>query len=251
VLLNKYGKIDWPAVHSAVTLKNGWSDIAGNPAWQLVKFGQTRPDQSNSGLLTITLLAYAANNEQRDLTVDQLNTAQFKQYFKDIEDAVNAFGHSSGTFLQNVVIQQGPAMYDIVTTYENLVLTLENQAISRQHQQLQLFYPSVNILSDHPFAILQAKGVTNEQRMAARVFREFLLATEQQKVALSSGFRPTNLNVQVTDNVPGNVFRGQPAGITINPQLQSLAQAPSGVAINKLLQVWTDQYGTSATTPGG
>jgi len=251
VLLNKYGKIDWPAVHSAVTLKNGWSDIAGNPAWQLVKFGQTRPDQSNSGLLTIALLAYAANNEQRDLTVDQLNTAQFKQYFKDIEDAVNAFGHSSGTFLQNVVIQQGPAMYDIVTTYENLVLTLENQAISRQHQQLQLFYPSVDILSDHPFAILQAKGVTNEQRMAARVFREFLLATEQQKVALSSGFRPTNPNVQVTDNVPGNVFRGQPAGITINPQLQSLAQAPSGVAINKLLQVWTDQYGTSATTPGG
>jgi serine/threonine protein kinase len=251
VLLNKYGKIDWPAIHSAVTLKNGWSDIAGNPAWQLVKFGQTRPDQSNSGLLTIALLAYAANNEQRDLTVDQLNTAQFKQYFKDIEDAVNAFGHSSGTFLQNVVIQQGPAQYDIVTTYENLVLTLENQAISRQHQQLQLFYPSVNILSDHPFAILQAKGVTNEQRMAARVFREFLLATEQQKVALSSGFRPTNPNVQVTDNVPGNVFRGQPAGITINPQLQSLAQAPSGVAINKLLQVWTDQYGTSATTPGG
>jgi len=251
VLLNKYGKIDWPAVHSAVTLKNGWSDIAGNPAWQLVKFGQTRPDQSNSGLLTITLLAYAADNEQRDLTVDQLNTAQFKQYFKDIENAVNAFGRSSGTFLQNVVIQQGPAQYDIVTTYENLVLTLESQAISRQHQQLQLFYPSVNILSDHPFAILQAKGVTNEQRMAARVFREFLLATEQQKVALSSGFRPTNPNVQVTDNVPGNVFRGQPAGITISPQLQSLAQAPSGVVINKLLQAWTDQYGTSATTPGG
>src|SRR6266567_210912 len=227
------------------------ADIAGNPAWQLVKFGQTRPDQSNSGLLTITLLAYAADNEQRDLTVDQLNTAQFKQYFKDIENAVNAFGRSSGTFLQNVVIQQGPAQYDIVTTYENLVLTLESQAISRQHQQLQLFYPSVNILSDHPFAILQAKGVTNEQRMAARVFREFLLATEQQKVALSSGFRPTNPNVQVTDNVPGNVFRGQPAGITISPQLQSLAQAPSGVAINKLLQAWTDQYGTSATTPGG
>jgi len=251
VLLNKYGKIDWPAVHSAVTLKNGWSDIGGNPAWQLVKFGQTRPDQSNSGLLTIALLAYAANNEQRDLTVDQLNTTQFKQYFKDIEDAVNAFGRSSGTFLQNVVIEQGPAQYDIVTTYENLVLTLENQAINRQHQQLQLFYPNVNILSDHPFAILQARGVTNEQRMAARVFREFLLATEQQKVALSSGFRPTNPNVQVTDNVPGNVFRGQPAGITISPQLQSLAQVPSGVVLNKLLQAWTDQYGTSATTPGG
>jgi len=251
VLLKKYGKIDWPAVHSAVTLKNGWPDINGNPAWQLVKFGQTRPDQSNSGLLTITLLAYAANNEQRDLTVDQLNTTQFKQYFKDIEDAVNAFGRSSGTFIQNVVIEQGPAQYDIVTTYENLILTLENQAISRQHQQLQLFYPSVNILSDHPFAILQAKGVTNEQRMAARVFREFLLAAEQQKVALSSGFRPTNPNVQVTDNVPGNVFRSQPAGITISPQLQSLAQVPSGVVLNKLLQAWTDQYGTSATTPGG
>jgi len=250
VLVNHYHSIDWPAIHDALT-KNSWANIGGQATWGPVKFGQTRPDESNSGLLTITLLAYAANNEQRGLTVDQLSTPKFLQYFSDIEGAVNAFGRSSGTFLQNVVIEEGPAQYDITTTYENLVLTFESQAINRQHQQLQLFYPSLNILSDHPFAILQGNWVSDEQRMAARTFRDFLLDVEQQKVALASGFRPTNPGVQITDRVPGNVFLGQPAGININSQIQSLAQAPSGVVINKLLQQWTDKYGSAATTPGG
>jgi len=250
VLMNHYHSIDWPTIHDALT-KNSWVDIGGHTAWGPVKFGQTRPDESNSGLLTITLLAYAANNEQRGLTINQLSTPKFLQYFSDIEGAVNAFGRSSGTFLQNVVIQQGPAQYDIVTTYENLVLTLESQAINRQQQQLQLFYPGLNILSDHPFAILKGSWVTDEQRMAAHTFREFLLGVAQQKVALASGFRPTSQGVQITDNAHGNVFLGQPAGININPQIQSLAQAPSGVVINKLLQQWTDKYGSAATTPGG
>jgi serine/threonine protein kinase len=250
VLLQHYHSIDWPEIHDALT-KSSWADIGGQSAWGPVKFGQTRPDQSNSGLLTITLLAYAANNEERNLTIAQLNSPAFLKYFTDIEGAVNAFGRSSGTFLQNVVIQQGPPQYDIVTTYENLVLTSQQQAISRQHQELLLFYPSVNILSDHPFAILQGSWVTDEERMAAKIFRDFLLSTEPQRMALSSGFRPTIPGAQITDNVQGNAFRGQPPDIIISPQIQSLAQAPSGVVINQLIKQWTAQYGSAATTPGG
>jgi serine/threonine protein kinase len=250
VLLQHYHRIDWPQIHDALT-KSSWADIGGQSAWGPVKFGQTRPDQSNSGLLTITLLAYAANNEERNLTIAQLNSPAFLKYFTDIEGAVNAFGRSSGTFLQNVVIQDGSPQYDIVTTYENLVLTLQQQAFSRQQQALQLFYPSVNILSDHPFAILLGSWVTDEERMAAKIFRDFLLSTEPQRMALSSGFRPTIPGIQITDNVQGNAFRRQPPDIIISPQIQSLAQAPSGVVINQLIKQWTQQYGSAATTPGG
>lgn len=250
VLLSHYGRIDWPAIHDALT-KSNWSQIGGQAAWGPVKFGQTRPDQSNSGLLTITLLAYAYYNEQRNLTVAQVTAPKFLDYFTQVEGAVNAFGRSSGTFLQNVVIQEGPAQYDIVTTYEGLVLTLQRQAMQRQKQALQLFYPSVNLLSDHPFAILQGSWVTPEERMAAGVFRDFLLDTAQQQQALVSGFRPTNVNVQITDSMVGNAFRGQSTDIMISQQIQSLAQAPSGNVINKLLSQWTSLYGTAATTSGG
>jgi serine/threonine protein kinase len=253
VLQKHYGadKIDWPAIHDAVTLKNGWPDIGGHSDWGNVKFGQTRPDQSNSGLLTITLMAYSYFSEQRGLTTAQVDDSGFLKYLQDIEVAVNAFGRSSGTFLQNIVIPNGPAQYDIVTTYENLVLTLQQQATKRWGQALQLFYPGLNIVSDHPFAILQGSWVSQEEQAAAQVFRDFLLLETQQRAALASGFRPSNPQVQITDKIPNNPFLGQSADIQIHATIQPLAQAPGGNVVNELIEQWQNYFGDAATTTGG
>ena len=218
ILLSKYQSIDWPSIHTALTLKNGWSDIGGQSAWGLVKFGQTQPDKSNSGLLTITLMAYAFFKQQRNLQVQQIDDPGFLNYFQDFEGAVNAFGRSSGTFLENVVIVQGPAQYDIIATYESLVLTNQQQA--QQHWgPLQMFYPSINLVSDHPFAILAGSWVTAEERQAAQLFRDFLLSKPMQQLALTYGFRPTNAAVHISDATAHNAFRGQPASITIEPEI--------------------------------
>jgi hypothetical protein len=249
VLLRKYGNIDWPGIHNALVLKNGWADIGGQADWGQVKFGQTRPDQSNSGLLSITLLAYAFYKEQRGLTLDQVRSATFLSYFSDIEGAVTQFGRSSGTYLENEVILKGPAAYDITTTYENLVLTSESQAMQRQGQLLLPFYPSLNNISDHPFAILQGQGITAEAQMAAKALRDFLLAEQQQRQALLSGFRPTNPNVHITDRLSGNPFLGQPPDIKITSQIQPLAQAPGGDIINELIKQWSDHYRDASTSP--
>jgi Bacterial extracellular solute-binding protein len=249
VLLRRFGSIDWPGIHNALVLKNGWPDIGGQAAWGQVKFGQTRPDQSNSGLLSITLLAYAFYMEQRGLTVDQIRSPKFLSYFSDIEGAVTQFGRSSGTYLENEVILKGPAAYDITTTYENLVLTRENEAMQRQGQLLRPFYPGLNIVSDHPFAILQGNGITSEAQMAAKAFRDFLLAEQQQRQALISGFRPTNPSVHITDKVAGNPFLGQPSAIQIESQIQPLAQAPSGDVINELIKQWSNRYQDASTSP--
>ncbi len=248
VLLGKYGSIDWPGIHDALILKNGWADIGGQADWGNVKFGQTRPDQSNSGLLSITLIAYAYYKEQRGLTLDQVRAPAFLSYFSDIQGAVTQFGRSSGTYLENEVILKGPAAYDIITTYENLVLTRENQAIQHQAQPLQPFYPGLNIVSDHPFAIVQGSWVTPEQQLAAKAFRDFLLAEAQQRLALLSGFRPTNPKVHITDKVLGNPFLGQSSNIQIKPQIQPLAQAPSGDVVRELLKQWSDRYRDASTS---
>jgi len=249
VLLRKYGSIDWPGIHDALVLKNGWADIGGPANWGQVKFGQTRPDQSNSGLLSITLLAYAFYKEQRGLTLDQVRSSAFLSYFSDIEGAVTQFGRSSGTYLENEVILKGPAAYDITTTYENLVLTSENQAMQRQGQLLLPFYPGLNIVSDHPFAILQGQGITTEAQMAAKTLRDFLLAEQQQRQALLSGFRPTNPTVHITDKLSGNPFLGQSSDIQIESQIQPLAQAPGGDVINELMKQWSDRYSDASTSP--
>jgi serine/threonine protein kinase len=244
VLLQRYSSIDWTSIHDALTQPEpGWGNIGGNPSWGDVKFGHTRPDLSNSGLLTVTLMAYAYFKDQRGLTVEQVRDSSFLAYLNAFERAVNAFGKSSGTFLENVVIPEGPAQYDIVTTYENLILTL-------QSQPLQLFYPGLNIVSDHPFAILQGSWVGSEERAAALVFRDFLLDVRQQQLALTFGFRPTNPKVQITERITGNVFLTPPLGTTIQQQIQPLAQPPRGEVDDELITQWTRRYDSTPTANG-
>jgi hypothetical protein len=245
------GRIDWPLIHDAMTLKNGWADINGRTDWGLVNFAQTRADMSNSGLLAITLMAYAYWQEPRGLMKKQVDDSGFLKYFNDIEGAVNSFGRSSGTYMQNVVIPGGPAAFNIIATYENLVLTLQQEALERQGEALQLFYPRVNIVSDHPFAILKGSWVTKEEQLAAQKFRDFLLSEAQQRAALTSGFRPSNANVHISDQVKGNPFLGQSADIVFQPQIQDIAQAPAGDVVNELIAQWKKQYDDAATAPGG
>ncbi|MDQ2715494.1 MAG: protein kinase [Chloroflexota bacterium] len=248
VLLRQYGSIDWPSIHTAVTLKNGWPDIGGQSNWGQVKLGQTRPDQSNSGLLSITLLAYAFYKEQRGLTVQNIDQPDFLQYFKDIQGAVTQFGRSSGTYLEREVIQRGPSSYDITITYESLVLTLEKEAMQAQNMPLQPFYPSLNIVSDHPFAILQGSWVSQEEQMAAQAFREFLLGEEQQRQALLRGFRPTNPNVHISDDVAGNPFSKPAPAIQVKADIEPQAQLPHSDVIDELLTLWTNNFGTATTS---
>jgi serine/threonine protein kinase len=256
VLLQNYsssGKnIDWPMIYDAVQ-KKSWGDIGGNSNWGPVKLGQTRPDSSNSGLLTITLLAYSHYQMSRGLTVAQVTDTTFLQYFQIIEGAVQKFGRSSGTYLEQEVILNGPSSYDIVMTYENLVLTMQNEARQRWNQSLLPFYPSVNITSNHPFAIFKGNGITQLEQEAAMKFRDFLLDVPQQHKALLKGFRPTNSQVALTEKVAGNPFTiplDNPlptVQIAAPLQLTNLAAAPNGDVIDTLMQQWLTSYDGAPT----
>ena len=245
ILLRKYGSIDWQSISQAVALKS-WGEIGGQSDWGQVKLGQTRPDQSNSGLLSITLQAYSFYKIQRGLTVDHIRNPDFLRYFQNLEGAVQLFGRSSGTYLKNEVIVHGPAAYDIIPIYENLILTNEQQAKSRW-TTLVPFYPALNIVSDHPFAILNADWVSKEDQQAAMAFRDFLLADNQQRKALQSGFRPINPNIKTNDKITGNPFLSQPSDVKIPADILNQAQPPSGDVVEELLKLWANQYGTAPT----
>jgi serine/threonine protein kinase len=245
VLKAKYGSIDWPSVHDALQLPS-WSSIPGGQAsWGPVKFGQTRPDSSNSGLLTITLLAYSFHKISRGLSVEKIQDAGFLKYFAEVEDNVSKFGRSTGTYMQNEVIVYGPSQYDIVTTYENLVLTLQKTARQRQRQPLIPSYPSLNIVSNHPFAILT--NASQEEQMAAKKFRDFLLDVPQQRKALLSGFRPINSSVSLRDSISENPFTDASLGFPVPDQLPTQVSPPSGDVTDELLNQWSVKYKTSST----
>src|SRR5260221_5457135 len=155
LLRRQFGGLDWQSLHAALTAKGGWGSIAGGEtAWGQVKFGQTRPDSSNSGLLTLALLAAAVVGTNRPLSVADARSPAFEQVMRDFGDALTEFGSSSGTFT-NCAVLLGTAGFDVVATYDHLAL-VDLAAGAPQGHPLELYYPNPTLLSDHPFAILRS-----------------------------------------------------------------------------------------------
>ena len=83
----------------------------------------------------------------------------------------------------------------------------------------------------------------------ARPFRS--KTNRQQRLALTTGFRPSTPGVQITDNVPGNIFLQQ-AAYNISPKVEitPLANVPTTAVINELIKQWKSFYDGSPTTLG-
>jgi serine/threonine protein kinase len=246
--ISTYGKIDWDTLHTALLAKNGWG-ATKHPEWGSITLGHTRPDLSNSGLLSIMLMAYAyiqahGQNTLTKALVD--NDDMWTSYIKVFDDVIGDFGDSSLPYFTNTIIPEGPSGHSITFTYENLVLLYQNEAQQRWHQPLQIYYPSQGTISGHPFAILNAPWVSSEQVAAAKQFRDFLLSHEQQRQALQYGFRPFDPGVHLNDNgIPNNPFKQlaqlSPAQ-TFDPQTYTVVREPQGDAVDELIARWKHFY---------
>jgi hypothetical protein len=251
LLQQQFGPLTWQNVHQALAFGPGWAGVRdGNAAWGPIKFGQTRPDTSNSGLLTTTLItqsyyAQKAGGHTAPLTANALQNAGAVAFLQVFQQAITMFGTSSGTYVQ-CALQEGPAAADIIATYENLVLTQAVPAASPD--RLVASYPEFTLLSDHPFVILQLPSVTAEEQVAAGMFRDFLLASAQQRQAVSWGFRPANPAVRFDDtSIPQNPFVGQSRAPTA---ALALAPVPDGATVNALIAGWQKLYPDPILIPG-
>ena len=78
--IKKYGTINFRNLAKAMQEPGGWGAIADHPEWGLFKFGHTHPNKSNSGLLTLTLMAYEFSGKQRGLTLSDITEPKFQTW---------------------------------------------------------------------------------------------------------------------------------------------------------------------------
>jgi len=240
----KYPRIDWDTVYNALQLPGGWGSL-GHPEWNSINLGQTRPNTSNSGLLALMLMTYSYTRTPR-LSSSQLGASGLWSYIDVFERAVNEFGLSSGTYFTDTVIAAPPSAHAITMTYENLVLEYQSQAQQSQQEPLLIYYPGLNAVSNHPFAILDAPWVSDDQKMAAMQFRDFLLGADQQRQALMYGFRPSDPGIQLTDpSIKNNPFAQLPhlaPDHTFNLRDDFRASVPPGDVVDALITQWGNHY---------
>ncbi len=223
----------WNQIHDLLVSDQGWAAF-GHPEWGLGKFGQTSPVFSNSGTQTLILLAYNYHNKTTGLSNADILDPGFQTWLDGNQRSVLEFPTSTGLLMEDVV-RFGPSKYDFVAVYENLAAANIETAASRWGA-IRIYYPAANILSDHPYAILNAPWVTAEQREAAVGFREFLLSEEMQQLALVEyGFRPAN--VQVGLDLPNNPF-DRYASFGLQRDIAQVVEVPPGSVLSELIELW-------------
>lgn len=230
--IKKYAALDFKTIAQALA-EPGWKSIADRPEWGLFKFGHTHPNESNSGLMTLTLLAYEHTGKDRALTLADIQTPVFQKWMIDFERGVSGLSNSTGNMMKEMILK-GPSSFDGLCVYENVAIDYLRSAEGRWGE-LRVAYPEHNLWNDNPYYILNAPWSSAEQRRAAGVFLDFLLSARVQQESLAHGFRPANTDVPV--RFPESPFvKNARYGLRVDPPVQ--AEPPRAEVLNNLLALW-------------
>ena len=229
----KYKTFSFATVAQALQEKGGWDTIAQKPEWGLFKFGHTHPNESNSGLMTIVLSAYAYQKKTKDLELKDVVDVGFQNWLQSFERGVSGLSNSTGNMMREMVLK-GPSSYDALFVYESVAIDYLKNAEGRWGQ-LRVVYPEYNAWNENPYYIIDASWSSKDQRKAAETFLAFLLTEPIQRESLVHGFRPANPNVPV--KFPDSPFVKY-ADYGVKVDLAKICEPPRAEVVNNLLQSW-------------
>ena len=229
----KLGPVGFDTVARALAEKSGWAGIAGKPEWGLFKFGHTHPNDSNSGLMTLVLMAYEFHKKSRGLELKDVLDPGFQTWMADFERGVSGLSHSTGTMMRDMVLR-GPSTYDGLFVYENVVIDYLKSAEGRWGE-LRVEYPKRNMWNDNPYYVLDVPWSSADQKKAAGRFLEYLLSVPVQQRSLEHGFRPGNPEVPV--KAAGSPFLAYQR-FGLKPDIGEICEAPRPEVMTNLLASW-------------
>jgi Ca-activated chloride channel family protein len=222
--LEKYGSVSFATIARAMRDDNG-----GGP----FRFSHTDPARSNSGLMTLVLMACEYHKTRR-LTVANVTDPCFQEWVREFEKNTRRLSDSTGKLMEEM-IRRGPSSYAALMVYENVAIDYFPAARGRWGK-LHVFYPQQNLWSDNPYYILNVPWSGPQQREAAQAFLDFLMSEPMQREALAHGFRPGNVSVPIKDTPDSPFLRYREAGLQTDPG--RLVEAPGDEVIESLLSFW-------------
>jgi Ca-activated chloride channel family protein len=221
--------LGWADLLAVNANAKGWG-AHGHPEWGAFKLGHTHPEFSNSGLLAVLAEAYAGAKKTRALTAADLQAKGTAAFMSQVESNIVHYGKSTG-FFADKMIERGPAYLSAAVLYENLVI----ESYAKENPSgipLVAIYPTEgSFWSDHPYAVLDADWVGNDEREAAALFLAYLKSKPAQTRALSLGFRPADASIAIA--APIDAAHG------CDPkQPQTVLEVPVGQVLGALLEAW-------------
>jgi Ca-activated chloride channel homolog len=228
--------ISWRDIVELAADPQGWATY-GHSEWGQFKFGHTNPDSSNTGLLALTSLAYAAAGVEGGLTPQLVYGDEVREAFRELELQTYHYGTSTRALCE-AMAAHGPGYLHAITTSE-----INVQACNYFQREVEpnLQFPLVFIApeegifwSDNPFCVLDAAWVTAEQQEAAAVYRDYLLSREAQEIAIDQWLRPA------VGNIPLRAPMDRAHGIDPEMTLETARSLPSvsGETTNAIIDLF-------------
>ena len=218
--------ISWDDLVALSSDPQGWGSI-GHPEWGQFKFGHTHPDFSNTGLLMLTALAYSTVGQTSGLTADQVYSEPVEKAFAGLEQNTYHYGIQNRPLMQ-LLASRGPDYLHAITSAEAEVLKANAEFAKTMRFPLVFIFPSKGTYwSEQPYCILDGDWVTDTQREAARIFRNYLLDLERQNMAIDYYLRPVDENIVL--RAPLTLDNGTDPRVT-RSQVPSLASPTAEVS---------------------
>ena len=236
VLRDKYGEIDWQAIHDAATAKGGWPELGGEPGWGYFKLVVPNP-RKNVGGLAAMVAAAGEYYEKTNINTADVTDPEFQEWLGELMGAVTDFSSLGAYSVENLALF-GYSMGDGGQLLESDLLANMAGIQTRWEDPLVIVYPKYLTWFDFPFTIWMGPETTALEKNAALEFERYLLTPEVQQLAVERGLRPANPEVPVTGEDSLFVRWQEQGAMTIVPRTTAM-RSPDRDVLMALLR-WFD-----------
>ncbi len=204
--------IGWDTIVELAADPEGWASY-GRPEWGQFRFGHTHPAYANSGLLSMTSFVYGIAGKTDTLTPAEIYAPNVEEAMRQLEENTSKYGRQAPALLE-AMAQQGPSYLHAAAVPEADVVRFNIERGDELTFPLAFIFPAGGtIWADHPYCILDnADWVTEEQAEAAQIFLDYLLAREQQEMAIENYLRPLDTAIRL--HAPMSLDNGTDPAIT-------------------------------------
>ena len=217
--------IGWSDMLELINDPQGWGKF-GHPEWGRFSWGHTDPEISTTALSTLLAEFYAAVGKQRNLTVADVQDPKSQQFIRDLGKGIKHYGYNTLVFSDNM--QKFGMSYISAFPMEEITLIDFNK--KNPPTPLVAIYPKEGTFwHDDPFIVMASASSAEQQ--AADQFYAFLFTPESQRLAMSFGFRPANVDVPLADPI-SPAYGVQPQGV------QNVLPIPPAEVIVAAKNVW-------------
>ena len=187
--------IGWDTIVELAADPEGWGSY-GRPEWGQFRFGHTHPAYANSGLLSMTGFVYGIAGKASTLTAADIYAPEVEEAMRALEQNTSKYGIQAPALL-DLMAREGPSYLHAAAVPEADTVKMNVERGDELTFPLAFIFPSGGtIWADHPYCILDnADWVSDEQAEAAAIFRDYLLAKEQQALAIDNYLRPLDASI--------------------------------------------------------